>query len=751
MRIRLYHLSKELGITNSAVLAKCQELGIAAKSHSSTVDEAQAKSLRSHFPGAGAPAAAPPPAVAAPEKPPAKRPEAPEGPKAPAAPKAKKAKPRRERTSAEVVGRIELPTYDATVREYGPHVRIKESRGELQSRTRTRRARRPSRRVRPRTRRGRSSLSRPVVERPSKVTLDFPVNLRSLSLAAGIKVDAMMRSLVTNGLMATINEPLGDDVLELLAKEFSVEIEIKRGRDLEEEMLTAQAEPGRPEDLTLRPPVVTFLGHVDHGKTSLLDAIRKTHVVDSESGGITQHIGAYSVKQGDRTVVFLDTPGHEAFTAMRARGAHVTDIAVLVIAADDGVMPQTEEAINHARAAGVQIVVAINKCDLPGAQPQNVMQQLAARDLLPAKWGGETECVEVSAATGQGLDDLVETLALQAEILELKANPSKPARGNVLEAHLSEGRGSVATVLVRDGTLRCGDVVLCGAAHGRARIILDDRGRPIEAAGPSCPAELSGLSAVPAAGDTFLVVADLDTARQIAGARGRKAREASIAERQHVTLENLFATLDEDKQKTLRVILKADVQGSIEVLLKSLGDLGTDEVGVEILHAAVGGINESDVLLADASDAVIIGFHVVPDTLARALAEDKKVDVRLYNVIYRLTDEVKAALESKLEPERRENVLGHAAVRRIFRVSRSGNVAGCFVTDGRVTRNDRARLIRDSVVIYEGTMGSLRRIKDDVREVPANMECGIKIADYDDVKEGDVIEAYEILEIKRFL
>ncbi|NQT52215.1 translation initiation factor IF-2, partial [bacterium] len=470
-----------------------------------------------------------------------------------------------------------------------------------------------------------------------------------------------------------------------------------------------------------------------------------------ESGGITQHIGAYVVEHDGREVVFLDTPGHEAFTAMRARGAQVTDIAVLIVAADDGVMPQTQEAINHARAAGVAIVVAINKCDLPGAQPQRVMQQFATLDLLPATWGGSIEFAEVSAITKQGIDDLVETLALQAEVLELRANPDKPASGHVLEAHLDSGRGAVATILVRDGTLHRGDMVLCGEAYGRARILHDDRGRPIGKAGPSMPVEIAGLSSVPAAGDPFVVLATLDQAREIGESRARRAREASVAERRQVTLENLFDTLDQTETKILRIILKADVQGSLEVIRKTLGDLATDEVAVEILHDGVGGINESDILLAEASQAIVIGFHVVPDPSARPLAEERKVDVRLYSVIYRLVDEVKAALESKLEPERRESVLGHAEVRQTFRVSRAGNVAGCYVTDGRIGRSDRLRLIRDSVVVYEGSVGSLRRIKDDVREVARNLECGIRIEGYDDVKQGDIIEAYEITEIKRTL
>jgi translation initiation factor IF-2 len=662
--------------------------------------------------------------------------------------RARRGKRRREGSPAQVLGRIELPARDAVVRDYGPHVRIKERREEGDKDRRGRARVRPPRRPRVRER---SVAPKPIIERPTQIALDYPVTLRTLSEAAGIKVDALMRTLVAHNKLCTINDPLSPDILTLLSTEFGVGIEVKRGRDFEGEVRAAAEQPGRPEDLQLRPPVVTFLGHVDHGKTSLLDAIRQTHVAAGESGGITQHIGAYTVEQGGHKVCFLDTPGHEAFTAMRARGAQVTDIAVLVVAADDGVMPQTEEALNHAKAAGVAIVVAMNKIDLPTARPQRVMQQFSSLGVLPSKWGGDIEFVEVSALTKQGLSDLIDTLAIQAEILELKADPKRPASGYVLEAHLDPGRGSVATILVQDGTLHRGDIVLAGAAYGRARQLLDDRGRSLDEAGPSSPVEIAGLSAVPSAGDAFVVLPTLDQARGIADDRARKVREASVAERKHVTLENLFATLDKAEVRVLRVILKADVQGSLEVLKKSLNDLATKEVAVQFLHAAVGGINESDVLLAEASEAVIIGFHVVADPPARMLAEDRKVDIRLYNVIYHLTDDVKAALESKLEPERRETVLGHASVRHVFRITRVGMVAGCLVTDGKITRSARVRLIRDSVVVFQGLLGSLRRVKDDAREVATNTECGIRIADYDDVKEGDVIEAYEITEIKRTL
>ena len=774
MRIRLYTLSKELGVGNKELVAKANELGIEVKSHSSSVDEAQVAMLRQAYgkPAAPPPAQDAPTPAAAPPKP--AKPKA--KPKAAAKPAKKKAgapppeerdkaepgvtgerrRPPREkpkRRGAEIIGRVELPASETRVREYGPHVRVKERRGpgEPAAPTQGARPRRGGPRRMRRPGRVRRSSVAPVIARPSKITVDFPVTLRAFSHASGVKLDMLVRTLMQGGVMATLNDPLGEDVVQLLGAELAIEVQIRRDRDLESEVAEAQAKPDKPEDLVPRAPVVTFLGHVDHGKTSLLDAIRHSHVVDSESGGITQHIGAYAVRQGDHVVVFLDTPGHEAFTAMRARGAQVTDIAVLVVAADDGVMPQTEEAVNHAKAAGVPIVVAINKIDLPGSNPDRVMQQFTALELLPAKWGGDTEFVQVSAVTQDGIPDLVDTLAIQAEVLELKANPNRPASGTILEAHLSEGRGCVATVLVMDGTLKIGDMALCGKAYGRIRSIHDDRGRAIEHAGPATPVEVAGLSAVPAAGDAFVVVGDLEKAREIAATRARREREANLAEHEHVTLDNLFATLDRTELNEIRVILKADVQGSLEVLRKTLTDLSTDEVGVNMLHAAVGGINDSDVLLADASDAIIIGFHVVAEPSARLLAEAKRIDIRPYNVIYQLKDDMKAALEDRLEPERRETVVAHAEVRQVFRVSRSGSIAGCYVTDGRINRTLLVRLIRDNIVIYEGKMGSLRRFKDDVREVQPGMECGIKIADYNDVKEGDTIELYEVTEIKRHL
>ncbi|MFH0962645.1 MAG: translation initiation factor IF-2 [Planctomycetota bacterium] len=594
----------------------------------------------------------------------------------------------------------------------------------------------------------REQVQRPavVVERPSAVEIAFPVTVKSLSEAMGIKANELLRKLMETGVFATINDILDKDVVEMLGTEFQVAVTIRKPRNLEAELLGPRVED-RPEDLHTRAPVVVFLGHVDHGKTSLLDAIRKTRVTESEAGGITQHFSAYKVGN----VVFLDTPGHEAFTEMRARGANVTDVAVLVVAADDGVMPQTEEAINHARAAEVPIVVALNKIDKPEADPMRVKGQLASVGLAPEEWGGKTIVVEVSALTGEGLPKLLEMLALEAELLELKANPNKAASGTVLEAQVSEGRGNLATILVQEGTLRRGEVILCGAGYGRVREIHDDQGNVIEEAPPSTPVEIWGLSEVPEAGDKFFAVEGLSRARGVAAEKQRLMRQQRLAERHHVTLENLFSRIEAGKVKDLRIVLKADVKGSVEALTSSLKELSTDEVKVRILHAAVGGIMESDVLLADASDAIIVGFHVTAEEQARVLAEDRRVEIRLYDVIYQAISDVQKAMEGLLEPEEREIVTGHAAVRQLFRISRVGVVAGCQVTDGVVERSNSTRLVREGKVVHVGSIQGLRREKNDAREVREGFECGIKILDYDDVKPGDVIECFRVEKVARKL
>ncbi|MCD6303373.1 MAG: translation initiation factor IF-2 [Planctomycetes bacterium] len=587
--------------------------------------------------------------------------------------------------------------------------------------------------------------------RRGKVEIEEPITVKSLSAATGLKTADIIRRLMALGMMATINQHLDADVAESLCADFDIELEIHHAKTAEEELVERlKARPaGRREP---RAPVVTFLGHVDHGKTSLLDRIRRTSVAPGEAGGITQHIGAYRYEAEGRSVVFLDTPGHEAFTAMRARGANMTDVVVLVVAADDGVMPQTIEAISHARAAKVPIVVALNKVDVPNANVQRAMSQLAEQGLQPRQWGGQVEVIETSAATGQGIEELVETLSLEAELLELTAEVDAPASGFIIEAKVDASRGALATLLVLNGTLKVGDVVLAGTGHGRVRQILDDRGREIKQAGPATPVEIAGLDEAPEAGDRFYVLDDIDEARAVAEDRRRRMRAEQLASGPRATLESLFSQIRQGEKVELPLIVKADVQGSVEAVTGSLNKLSTDEAKVNILHAGVGGISTGDVTLAEASGAMIIGFNVVPDAAARQLAEQTGVDIRLYRVIYEAIDDVRQALAEGLAPEIRQETLGRAEVRQIFRVSRVGTIAGCLVTDGVVNRHAMVRIIRNSVVVEDGrSLESLKRFKDDAREVRAGLECGLKIAGYDDVKEGDVLEFYRNVEVARTL
>ncbi len=563
----------------------------------------------------------------------------------------------------------------------------------------------------------------------------------------------ILGKLLEMGSVSNIAATLEPDLAELLAAELGVPVNFHRPVNLEQSVLQALEERDDPAKAQPRPPIVTFLGHVDHGKTSLLDRIIGIDVAAHEKGGITQHIRAYRVNKDGRAIAFVDTPGHEAFTEMRARGANVTDIAVLVVAADDGVMPQTEEAISHARAAEVPIVVALNKIDLPGANPQRVYEQLAANELLPSEWGGETEVVKTSAATGEGIDKLLETLLTVAELHEYKANPDAAARGTCLEAELHEGRGVVAKLMVRSGTLRPGDVVVCGSAYGRVKAMYDtlDVQKRHREAGPSMPVNVTGLDSAPGAGDRFYVLDDITQARHLAEQRAAVARQRDLSGGQpHVTLETLYERLgQESKVQTLNIVLRADVRGSIEAIRKEMSKLQHAEVQIKILQATVGGITEADVHLAHASDAVIIGFSVVPDEGARMLAEKLGVQIRRYDIIYQVTDDLKAALEGMLKPERREKDLGRALVQRLFHISRVGTVAGCRVLAGVIQRDARVRLIRESRVIGDYPLDSLKREKDDAREVREGLECGIKLAGFNDLKEGDLFEAYKIEEIAR--
>ncbi len=570
------------------------------------------------------------------------------------------------------------------------------------------------------------------------------VTIFELAKAMGIKAIEVVQALMKQGVVANINKSIDFETASVVADDFGYELEL----DTFEERYILAEEEDRPEDMAHRPPVVTIMGHVDHGKTSLLDYIRKSNIIGGESGGITQHIGAYYVKTEEGDIVFLDTPGHEAFTAMRARGAEVTDIIVLVVAADDGVMPQTKEAINHARAADIPIVLAINKIDKPGANPDKVKRELAEVEIATEDWGGDTISGNISAKTGEGVDDLLKLILLQAEMLELKANPNKPARGVVIEAKLDKNKGSVATVLIDNGTLRTGDLFVCGEYYGRVRAMLDHRGRKMKFAGPSFPVELYGISGVPMAGDKFVVVKDEKKAKQIVEYRKVNARKERAAKRGIVSLDELFERIKEGEVKELNIILKTDVQGSLEALTESLVKQSTEEVKLKIVHSATGAITESDVMLASASDAIIIGFNVRANLRVSEIAEREKVDIRYYDVIYNVIKEIRLAMAGLLEPVYEETVIGRADIKEIFRVPKIGAVAGCQVTDGRIERNAHVRLLRDDVVIFDGKIASLRRFKDDVKEVQSGYECGVGLENYSDIKPGDAFEVYQITEVE---
>ncbi len=577
-----------------------------------------------------------------------------------------------------------------------------------------------------------------------RIKIDDAIVLSDLAKRMGIKANEIIKTMMQMGSMATVNQTIDYETAVLIASEFNYEVE---RASFEEETILKQ-ETDAPDKLMPRPPVVTIMGHVDHGKTSLLDAIRQTHITEMEAGGITQHIGAYHVSTDKGQIAFLDTPGHEAFTAMRARGAKITDIVVLVVAADDGVMPQTLEAINHAKAAKVPIIVAINKIDKANADPEKVQRELAENGLTPESWGGDTIYVNVSAKQAQGIDELLEMILLQAEVLELKANPDKLASGYVVEAKIDSGRGAVATILVKEGTLRAGDPVVCGMHYGRIRAMLDDRGNPVESAGPSLPVEIVGLSGVPMAGDEFLAIKDEKNAKQISEHRQQKQRSVELAHSSRLSLDKLFERLQEGEVKDLNLIIKADVQGSIEALNDSLIKLSNDEVKVKIVHSAIGTIAESDISLATVSNAIIIGFNVRPSPKVQSMANDENVDMRFYNVIYDVINDVKNAMVGMMASKFEEHVLGRAEVRELFQIPKVGNIAGCYVTDGKIERGQSLRLLRDGVIIFEGKNSSLRRFKDDVKEVLAGYECGIGIENFNDIKVGDTIECYYLEEIR---
>ena len=588
----------------------------------------------------------------------------------------------------------------------------------------------------------------PTVKIEKAVMTAETITVRDLSERIGKPAGEIIKKLMMLGIIATINNDLDFDTASLVAQEFGVDLEMKLAETAEDALEKEDVEDAE-EELVSRPPVVTIMGHVDHGKTSLLDYIRKTRVTAGEAGGITQHIGAYTVDLNGRRITFLDTPGHEAFTSMRLRGAQATDIAVLVVAADDGVMPQTIEAINHARSAGVQIIVAINKMDKPAANPEHVKQQLTEYELVTTEWGGSTEMVPVSAVTGQGVDDLLETILLTADVEDYRANPNRKAKGIIIEAKLDKGRGPVATVLVKNGTLNVGDAIVAGTAYGRVRAMTNDKGERVKSAGPSDPVEVIGFNDVPDAGDQILAVDDEKLSRQVAEERKDKLRAALVKTQTKTTLDDLFNQISAGEVKDLNVIIKADVQGSVEAVRQSLEKLSNDEVRVRCIHGAVGAINESDTLLASTANAIIIGFNVRPDNNARDMAEREKLDIRLYRVIYQAIEDVEAAMKGMLAPKYKEVLLGHATVRQPFKVSGVGTIAGSYVTDGKIARNAQIRLLRDNIVIHEGKIDSLKRFKDDAKEVNTGYECGIGIENYNDIKENDVIECFVMEEIER--
>lgn len=771
LKIRIYELAKKLGVANKSILNELSKLGIEGKTHSSNIEPELARRIESIFlrKSPKSPeklavkkelaAEAVTPAV---EKLPGEK----RKPKTPA----KEKKPEREEfEAAEVVKKTEIEKAPAPPEEEDelkiPDRFKKEMETEkiekFKAKPGMQRAFQTIRKIEPkrwheqrpfkkygRTRPFQAEDRKPQVQlvapRKKMLKLQEGTTIKEFAELISIKSSDVIKKFMELGYMPTINQPVDPDAALLIADGFGVKLELAA---IEEDTVDIEA----PEDLSKlipRPPVVTIMGHVDHGKTSLLDAIRETKVTESEAGGITQHIGAYKVNLTGKDIVFLDTPGHEAFTSMRARGAKVTDVVVLVVAADDGVMPQTIEAINHAKAANVPIVVAINKIDKPEANPTKVKNELSEHGIISEEWGGQNIFVEVSAKKRIGIERLLEMILLQAEIMELKANPDKHARGTIIEAKLDKGRGPVATVLVQSGALRVGDAFIAGTHAGKVRALVDDSGKRINEAGPSTPVEVIGFSDVPASGDIFTVVEDEKRARQIALARQQKQKVVEIAKTGKLTLDELYAKIKEGEIRELSIVIKGDVQGSVEALKDALENISHPQVKVKVIHSSVGGINESDVMLATASSAIIIGFNVRPELKASQVAEKEGVDIRLYNVIYEAIEDVKKALEGLLEPTLKEKILGRAEVRQTFPISRIGTVAGCYVLDGTMSRaSDGVRVIRDNIVVYEGKISSLKRFKEDVKEVQTGYECGIMIENFNDLKVGDIIENYIIEKI----
>lgn len=724
---RIYELAKELKMPSKDLVDMAKKEGITVKSHMSSVTSEEANRLRSMAKGTNKPAAA----KAQPKQKQPKRPEHNSRPQNGQQSQNNNRHSNNNRGGNDDNGR--------GVHVFNKNKNNKKNRRNKNNKHNKNQRMREVKKQQPTQRK----------DRPLPDVLEYTEGMNAQDLAKLLHRPAaeIIKKLFMLGVMVNQNQSLDTDTIELLAADYGIEAKEKVQEDIADLDKFFDQENQNTEHMVSRPPVVTVMGHVDHGKTTLLDKIRHSHVTDSEAGGITQAIGAYQVDYNGKLITFLDTPGHAAFTEMRARGANITDITVLVVAADDGVMPQTVEAINHAKAAHTPIIVAVNKVDKPGANPNRVIEELAQYELIPEDWGGDTIFVNISAKFGKNIDELLDMILLQAEMMELKANPDQNAAGSVVEARLDQGRGPVATLLVQQGTMHVGDPIVVGNTFGRVRTMTNENGRRIKEATPSTPVEITGLNDVPEAGDRFVVFDDEKTAR---AAGEERAKRALVEERQktsHVTLDNLFATMKKGQMKTLPVIIKADVQGSVEALAQSLEKIKVDGVRVDIIHKAVGAISESDVTLAEASNAVIIGFNVRPTPLAKSMAESNNIDIRLHRVIYNAIEEVEDAMKGMLEPVYKEETVGQVEVRQIYKASKIGTIAGGMVIDGKITRDSKVRLIRDGVVVYEGELGSLKRFKDDVKEVKQGYECGLTIQNYNDIKEGDVIEAYQMKEV----
>lgn len=725
---RIYELAKELKMPSKDLVDMAKKEGITVKSHMSSVTSEEANRLRSMAKGTNKPAAT---KASQPKQEQPKRPE-------------HNSRPQNGQQSQNNNRHSNNNRGGNDDNSRGVHVFNKNKNNKKNRRNKNNKHNKNQR-----MREVKKQQPTQRKDRPLPDVLEYTEGMNAQDLAKLLHRPAaeIIKKLFMLGVMVNQNQSLDTDTIELLAADYGIEAKEKVQEDIADLDKFFDQENQNTEHMVSRPPVVTVMGHVDHGKTTLLDKIRHSHVTDSEAGGITQAIGAYQVDYNGKLITFLDTPGHAAFTEMRARGANITDITVLVVAADDGVMPQTVEAINHAKAAHTPIIVAVNKVDKPGANPNRVIEELAQYELIPEDWGGDTIFVNISAKFGKNIDELLDMILLQAEMMELKANPDQNAAGSVVEARLDQGRGPVATLLVQQGTMHVGDPIVVGNTFGRVRTMTNENGRRIKEATPSTPVEITGLNDVPEAGDRFVVFDDEKTAR---AAGEERAKRALVEERQktsHVTLDNLFATMKKGQMKTLPVIIKADVQGSVEALAQSLEKIKVDGVRVDIIHKAVGAISESDVTLAEASNAVIIGFNVRPTPLAKSMAESNNIDIRLHRVIYNAIEEVEDAMKGMLEPVYKEETVGQVEVRQIYKASKIGTIAGGMVIDGKITRDSKVRLIRDGVVVYEGELGSLKRFKDDVKEVKQGYECGLTIQNYNDIKEGDVIEAYQMKEV----